>query len=53
MERIRWSLGKLVDKREMTREAADEVLGRIRPVLDLAELPTLIFQPKLNYDRAA
>ena len=37
MERIRWSLGKLVDKREMTREAADEVLGRIRPVLDLAE----------------
>ena len=37
MERIRWSLDKLVEKAQLTREQADEALGRIRGVLDLKE----------------
>lgn len=37
MERIRWSLGKLVDKAQLRREQADEALGRIRPTLSLEE----------------
>ena len=36
MERIRWSLGKLVEKQELTKEKADEALARIRPMTDLA-----------------
>ncbi len=37
MERIRWSLGKLVEKDLLRREQADEALGRIRPTLDVGE----------------
>jgi len=37
MERIRWSLGKLVDKAQLRREQADEALGRIHPTLSLEE----------------
>ena len=37
MERIRWSLGKLVDKAQLRKEQADEALGRIRPTLSLEE----------------
>lgn len=35
MERIRWSLGKLVERNEATREAADAALARIAPTTDL------------------
>src|SRR3972149_2793342 len=37
MERIRWSLGKLVEKDLLRREQADEALGRIHPSLDVGE----------------
>jgi len=37
MERIRWSLGKLLERKEVTKEQADEALARIRPTVDLAE----------------
>jgi len=37
MERIRWSLDKLVEKAQITREKADEALGRIRATLDVKE----------------
>ncbi|MGQ0797645.1 MAG: 3-hydroxyacyl-CoA dehydrogenase NAD-binding domain-containing protein, partial [Methanobacteriota archaeon] len=37
MERIRWSLGKLVDKAQLRKEQADECLARIRPTLSLEE----------------
>src|SRR3990172_5203513 len=37
MERIRWSLGKLVDKAQLRREQADEALERIHPTLSLEE----------------
>src|SRR5881296_1402172 len=37
MERIRWSLGKLVEKKQITQEQADEALGRIHPTLELRE----------------
>src|SRR5712692_5472532 len=37
MERIRWSLGKLVDKRQITQEQADQALGRIHATLELRE----------------
>ena len=37
MERIRWSLGKLVEKAQIRKEQADEALVRIRPVLSLQE----------------
>ncbi len=37
MERIRWSLGKLVDKAQLRKEQANEALGRIRPTLSLEE----------------
>ncbi len=36
MERIRWSLGKLVERNELTRERADEALARITATTDLA-----------------
>lgn len=36
MERIRWSLGKLVERSELTREGADEALARIAATTDLA-----------------
>lgn len=37
MERIRWSLGKLVEREEVTQEKADEALGRIRATVDLPD----------------
>ena len=37
MERLRWSLDKLVEKAQLRREQADEVLSRIHPTLDLEE----------------
>src|SRR5207245_5267972 len=37
MERIRWSLGKLVEKKQITQDQADEALGRIHATLDLRE----------------
>src|SRR2546430_9076735 len=37
MERIRWSLGKLVEKKQITQERADEALGRIHATLELRE----------------
>src|SRR5437867_5624665 len=37
MERIRWSLGKLVEKKQITEAQADEALGRIHPTLELRE----------------
>ncbi len=37
MERIRWSLGKLVEKKEITQAKADEALARIAPTVDLAK----------------
>jgi len=37
MERIRWSLGKLVERNEVTKEQADEALARIHTTTDLAE----------------
>src|SRR5881396_232701 len=37
MERIRWSLGKLVEKKQNTEAQADEALGRIHATLELRE----------------
>ncbi len=37
MERVRWSLDKLVEKAQVTRQQADEALGRIHTTLDVAE----------------
>jgi len=36
MDRIRWSLDKLVEHHQLTRETADAALDRIHPTLDLA-----------------
>src|SRR3989442_15232815 len=37
LERIRWSLGKLVEKKQITQGQADEALGRIHATLTLPE----------------
>ncbi len=37
MERLRWSLDKLVEKAQVTRQQADDALGRIAPTLNLEE----------------
>ena len=37
MERLRWSLDKLVEKAQVTRPQADEALARIQTTLDLGE----------------
>jgi enoyl-CoA hydratase/3-hydroxyacyl-CoA dehydrogenase len=37
MERLRWSLDKLVEKAQIRPEQAKEAIARIRPTLDLAE----------------
>ncbi len=37
MEKISWSLEKMASKGKMTEAEADAALGRIRPVIDLAE----------------
>jgi len=35
MEKIKWSLDKLVSKEKITKNQADEIYSRIRPVIDL------------------
>src|SRR3989442_5378950 len=37
LERIRWSLGKLVEKKQITQAQADEALGRIHGTVDLLD----------------
>src|SRR5438093_1512314 len=37
LERIRWSLGKLVEKKQITQAQADEALGRIHGTVDLQD----------------
>src|SRR2546427_1062407 len=37
MERIRWSLGKLVENQQLTSSQSEEALRRIHPTLDLKE----------------
>src|SRR5918996_1459322 len=37
MEKIKWSLGKLVEKRKMSQNDADSIYGRITPVVDLKD----------------
>jgi enoyl-CoA hydratase/3-hydroxyacyl-CoA dehydrogenase len=38
VEKIRWSISKFVEKGAITKEKGAEVIGRIRPTLDLDEL---------------
>src|SRR2546426_6745718 len=40
MERIRWSLGKLVEKGQITESESKNALARIRPTIDLKEAVT-------------
>lgn len=37
MEKIKWSIGKLVDKRKISEEDGKKVIERIRPLTDLRE----------------
>ena len=37
MEKIKWSLDKMVEKQKMTKEIADMVFSRITPVVDLKQ----------------
>ena len=37
MEKIRWSLDKLVSKEKISKEEGDVIFGRIKPVVDLKE----------------
>ena len=37
MEKIRWSLDKLVTKEKISKEEGDAIFGRINPVVDLKE----------------
>jgi len=37
MEKIKWSLDKLVSKEKISQTAADEIFSRIKPVVDLNE----------------
>jgi len=37
MEKIKWSLDKLVSKEKITQQEADSIYSRIKPVVDLAE----------------
>src|ERR687891_2230786 len=37
MEKIRWSLNKLVEKQKITANQADDILSRILPVVDLMQ----------------
>ncbi|ABX12924.1 3-hydroxyacyl-CoA dehydrogenase [Nitrosopumilus maritimus] len=37
MEKIRWSLDKLVSKEKISKEEGDSIFGRITPVVDLKE----------------
>ncbi|KAF6247321.1 3-hydroxyacyl-CoA dehydrogenase [Nitrosopumilus sp. b3] len=37
MEKIKWSLDKLVSKEKISKEESDSIFARIKPVVDLAE----------------
>ena len=37
MEKIRWSLDKLVTKEKISKEEGDAIFGRIKPIVDLQE----------------
>lgn len=37
MEKIRWSLDKMVEKQKLTKQVADEIFSRITPVVDLKQ----------------
>ncbi len=37
MEKIRWSMDKMVSKGKISKEDGDEILGRIRPMVNLEE----------------
>ena len=37
MEKIRWSLDKLVKKEKISKEEGDAIFGRIKPIVDLSE----------------
>ena len=37
MKKIKWSLGKLVEKRKMSQNDADSIYGRIAPLVDLKD----------------
>ncbi|RMW39372.1 MAG: 3-hydroxyacyl-CoA dehydrogenase [Nitrosopumilus sp.] len=37
MEKIRWSLDKLVSKEKISKEEGDAIFGRIKPIVDLKE----------------
>ncbi|MCV0398729.1 MAG: 3-hydroxyacyl-CoA dehydrogenase [Nitrosarchaeum sp.] len=37
MEKIRWSLDKLVSKEKITKDEGDSIFARIKPVVDLSE----------------
>ena len=37
MEKIRWSLDKLVNKEKISKEEGDSIFGRIKPIVDLNE----------------
>ena len=37
MEKIRWSLDKLVNKEKISKEEGDAIFGRIKPIVDLNE----------------
>ncbi|HET6641340.1 MAG TPA: 3-hydroxyacyl-CoA dehydrogenase NAD-binding domain-containing protein, partial [Nitrososphaeraceae archaeon] len=37
MDKIRWSLNKLVEKNKMTKESFEQTLSRLLPVIDLKE----------------
>lgn len=37
MEKIRWSLNKMVEKQKLTQEKADEIFSRIKPVVDIKQ----------------
>lgn len=37
MEKVKWSLNKLVEKQKITTNQAEDILGRILPVVDLRE----------------
>ena len=37
MEKIRWSLNKIVSKQKITQQEADSIYSRITPMVNLAE----------------
>ena len=37
MEKVKWSLDKLVSKEKISKEEGDAIFGRIKPIVDLKE----------------